>query len=175
MDYAKNRFKRLLVPYGFTALMMLLCGVLANMIFPSGNSNGRVALEWIYAAFYGAGDPYTEPFYIKSIGGIWFLLATLWSTIFMQWIIDRKRSWQIACVTVLFLVGAITPRLLWFPFSIQSGMCATAYMYIGYLARDGLPWLQKQSKVAKGGFFLFCFVSCVGFYRFFEGLGNIVS
>ena len=75
IDYIKNRLKRLLVPYGFTALMMLLCGVLANTIFPTGKSNGQVALEWIYAAFYGAGDPYTEPFYIKSIGGIWFFVG----------------------------------------------------------------------------------------------------
>ena len=166
--YIKNRLKRLLVPYGFTALMMLLCGVLGNTIFPTDKSNGQVALEWIYAAFYGAGDPYTEPFYIKSIGGIWFLLATLWAVIFMQWIIEKNRVWQIICVTALFVAGAATARLLWLPFSIQSGMCSTAYMYVGYLAREGLPWLKKQGKVVRGGFLLFCVAACIGFYFFFE-------
>lgn len=167
-SYTKNRLKRLLIPYGFTSLMMLLCAIFSNSIFPSDRSNGTVILEWIYAAVYGAGDPYTEPFYIKSIGGIWFLLATLWAALFMQWIIDRKWGWQIICVSVLFLTGVATSALFWFPFSIQAGMCSTVYMYIGYLAKEGLPWLQKQSKAVKGGFLLISITACVAFYRFFE-------
>lgn len=168
IDYVKGRFRRLFVPYVFTSFMMLLCAVLTNIVFPSGSSTKAVAAEWIYAALYGAGDPYTEPFYIKSIGGIWFLLAMMWASVFMQWMIGRKRSWQVICVVTLFLTGVITPGLFWFPFSIQAGMCSTVYMYIGYLAREGLPWLQKQSNAVKGGFFLFCIAACVGFYEFFE-------
>ena len=74
--FIKAKAKQLLIPYGVTALAMTICGAVSNVIFGNGESTGKVIVEWLYAAVYGAGDPYTEPFYIKSIGGIWFLLAS---------------------------------------------------------------------------------------------------
>ncbi len=167
--FIRARAKQLLIPYGVTALVMVGTGTISDVICGTGDSIGIVILKWIYAGLYGAGDPYTEPFYIKSIGGIWFLLASFWGAIFMQYIIEMKRIRQLICVAVLFLIGVLTPKLFWFPFSIQAGMCAVFFMYMGYLAKEAVPWLQKQKSLVKGGVLLAAAVAFIWFLLNFKG------
>lgn len=184
--FIKAKAKQLLIPYGVTALAMTICGAVSNVIFGNGESTGKVIVEWLYAAVYGAGDPYTEPFYIKSIGGIWFLLASFWGTLFMQYIIEMKRIWQLISVVVLFLIGVLTPKLFWFPFSIQAGMCAVFYMYIGYLVRENYSLWRKQNLIIKGivllvstGIFAWFLLNFKGFWlvhcEFANGIWDIIG
>ena len=107
------------------------------------------ALEWIYAAAYGAGDSYTSPFYIKMIGAIWFLWAAFWGNIFLRKLLELKKEFRILMVILLFFIGYCSRSLFWFPLSIQAGCCATFFMYLGYLARTlqgvwkGIDWEIK--------------------------------
>ena len=49
--------------------------------------------------------------------------------------------WVIGC----FLVGYGSSRYVWLPWSIQAGMCAVAFLYLGYLAKkyDVLDFVRR--------------------------------
>lgn len=54
----------------------------------------------------------------------------------MLFIINKlQQGYQqtIACI-LLFLTGWLSARLTWLPFSVQAGMCATLFMFVGYRA-----------------------------------------
>ena len=156
--FVKKKIRRLLIPYGLTAAVMIVLGFLDTLLFADwegyqhlsmvlGDQNtdqvmlrikffSEGALQWVYAALYGAGDSYYEPFYIKSIGAIWFLLACFWGNIFLRKLLDYNKWIRIILLCVLFLFGYYTRSICWFPLSIQAGCCATLFMYFGYLARQ---------------------------------------
>ncbi len=76
--FIKHKARTLLIPYAFTCMVIILLAALEYGLFFGVEAAWRAALDWSYAAAYGAGDSYTSPFYIKSIGAIWFLWASFW-------------------------------------------------------------------------------------------------
>ena len=76
--------------------------------------------NWCYAALYGAGDTYTEPFWIPGIGAIWFLWATFWGSIFLIISFKFDKYIRLLFIVGLFAVGYFSRRIFWFPFSIQA-------------------------------------------------------
>ncbi len=67
------------------------------------------------------------------IGAIWFLSALFWARLLLHFFAKLPYTfiWVIAC----FLVGYSSSRYVWLPWSIQAGMCAVAFLYLGYLAK----------------------------------------
>lgn len=148
-DFIKKRVRTLLVPYAVTCIVIILLAVVLE-ILRGGENVVSVALEWGYASLYGAGDSYTEPFYIKQIGALWFLLATFWGNVFFRIALNMKKHIRIVFVLALFTFGYWTSaHLFWFPLSIQAGCCATMFIYIGYLAKKSKEVYCKLPKEAK--------------------------
>lgn len=112
---------------------------------------------------------------LKPIGAIWFLLALLWSTIFLTILVrvlrriqsNWKMIYMITYVILLFIIAIITSDYIWLPFSIQAGMAGTLFMAFGYL------YISCKAKIVEQRFplivtiavFLWLFAICLSFYN----------
>lgn len=158
--YAKNKFRTLIVPYIVTCIAIIIIGTLEGII--QGDAVSAL-MKWCYAALYGAGDSYNEPFYIPGIGAIWFLWATFWGCIFLRTSLQVERHVRLGIIIGLFVLGHFSRQIFWFPLSIQAGACAVLFMYIGYIARNVKDNIEELSAEAK----TFGLVSAVVIWFFF--------
>lgn len=122
--------KQLLCTYAVTALCVLI-GV--TCVATLNHESRVLALrQWSMAALYGSGDVSDLTLWPVDfrIGAIWFLLALFWARLLLHFFAKLPYTfiWVIAC----FLVGYSSSRYVWLPWSIQAGMCAVAFLYLGY-------------------------------------------
>lgn len=167
-DYIKGKARALLIPYLCTCIVLiLLCGLEYFLFYGAGDA-GKVMLDLAYASVYGAGNSYTEPFYIKAIGAIWFLWADFWGSIFLRSILNAKTGTRILLILVLFFAGYWSRKLFWFPLSIQAGCCATLFMYLGHLLKDIKEPLKKFTIEAKAFFSILALAVWLSFIKNFQ-------
>lgn len=126
--------RELLATYGLTALSI----VLVNTVIASINHAGirQTFSGWAAAAYYGAGDysrNYLWPVPYR-IGALWFLLALFWSHLIVHMAYKTKHPWLY--ILVSFIVGYWSATLFWLPLSIQSGLTASAFVYLGAIAKQ---------------------------------------
>lgn len=167
--FIKNKFKTLIVPYICTCIVIILLGTLRDGLFYGMNAAKESATGWLYASLYGSGIDYSEPFYIKAIGAIWFLWASFWGSIFLRCTLGVKWEYRFFIVGVLFLVGYYSRELFWFPLSIQAGYCATLFIYLGNIARKLKTTLENVSIEIKSVFTVFAIWMWVAFIYDFKG------
>ena len=133
-----RRCKQLLPPYIFTCFCILLLSILKNSIgifigMKSINDLFFDLAKWIYASLYGAGTNHYSPFRVIQIGAIWFLLAMIIGSYIVKQIETRKNPvlWLIA----VGCLGYFSSKLIWLPWSIQSAMTASVFIYMGVLIK----------------------------------------
>lgn len=131
--FIKYKGRRLLIPYYFTCLILCIIAIFAS--WRGGDLHQRL-LKQVLASLYGAGDRYEQPFKIYSIGAIWFLWATFWGELFLKMALKIKSKLRIVFIFVLFGLSVTTYKIIWLPLSIQAGMCALLFMYVGHLLRE---------------------------------------
>ncbi len=147
VDLLKKKARTLLVPYYVTCLVIMLASIVQRLI--QHKSVVKRLKELLYATAYAAGDKYTEPFYIASIGAIWFLWAMFWAECFLYLTLKLKPELRIFLVAAIFTVGYYSRRLFWFPLSIQAGCCALLFLYVGYLIKSAEEPYKNSSKETK--------------------------
>ncbi|WP_092242833.1 acyltransferase family protein [Lacrimispora sphenoides] len=98
-----KKAKTLLVPYLFTGLCIVVFEVFKDLCRCIYDRIPFDISSWIYAILYGSGSNYSSPFFIKSIGALWFLLALFLAFIIYNYIIDKKYFW----IYVFFLLWGI--------------------------------------------------------------------
>lgn len=135
-NFINNKFKTLIIPYICTCCIIIFLGTLKAFLGNGIHDALNAFINWLYASLYGAGDSYTDPFYIKGIGAIWFLLATFWGSIFLRLALNFKENFRMLFIIILFIIGHVSSTIIWLPFSIQAGMCASFFMYIGFLFKQ---------------------------------------
>ncbi len=117
--------------YAFTCACLFLGIALVGQIDGS-NSLLSDLTAFLLSALYGSGNP--ERYGIGKIGPIWFLPALCLARRLVSEVKDRPYAFvyilSIACI------GYLSGKLFWMPMSLQSGMVATVYVYLGYLARE---------------------------------------
>lgn len=106
----------------------------------------KQAIKCIYAILYGGGQGQGSFYLTKSlewkaigceVGMLWFLLALLWGSLFVYGIAKFKsRTVQCMVVIVIAMFGYLSAQYIVLPFSIQQGMLATSYLYIGLTAKQ---------------------------------------
>ncbi|MCR5777398.1 MAG: acyltransferase family protein, partial [Lachnospiraceae bacterium] len=101
-EFVHNKFKSLIIPYIITCVCIILLSIPLSIIKKAGV---HPVLEWVYASLYAAGDSYTEPFYIKGIGAIWFLWATFWGSLFLRISLYFNRYARMVFIIILFFAG----------------------------------------------------------------------
>ena len=137
-EYINGKFRRLMLPYFWTCLIVLITDVV--LCYPNGNFSISTVTEIIardiLRSFFASGAV-TQFGGIEigtRIGAIWFLPAMFFAVIIFQWILQRTEdSVKLGMITgsIAFL-GFVSARFIWLPFSIQSGMAATFFLWIGY-------------------------------------------
>lgn len=125
----RKKAKVLIRPYYYTCFAIIILS--AFLAYSYEESVWVTVREWIYASLYASGAPVF--FDIKFIGAIWFLWAMFWGILFLY--IALRIKYSSVFVIVVFLIGCIS-REYWLPFSVQAGMVATIYLYIGYLIKS---------------------------------------
>ena len=130
-DCLKNNIKRLIIPYIITSIAVIFYKVIRLAI--KGNFSGalKTAKTWILAALYGSGN--FQPFGIQIIGAIWFLLALAFAIFFMNLIFNKK--YRCIYVIIIAYIGHKTSKYIWLPWSVQGGMFALLFLYVGVLAK----------------------------------------
>ena len=147
--------KALLLPY------VLTCGIVIVLQMILAAATGGNVLDtlwsWVVTAVYGAGThEITLPGFVTAtglpignIGAIWFLLALFVARVLLA--LCLKSRTPFVWVMILFFTSLVTTQHIgWLPFSIQAGMGALLFLYLGYLLKrlDLLAW-DKVHWVAK--------------------------
>lgn len=145
MLHIKSKGVRLIKPYIYTCVVMII--ISAVFLYLDGATKQVIIDEtynWILASIYGAGISYNLWYtwfganesaihihwWNRGIGAIWFLLALYWSFIFLQLSLRVKYSWLL--VAMMAFISCYTADVIWLPFSIQAGMFATVFVFLGY-------------------------------------------
>lgn len=182
-DFIRNKVRTLLVPYFSVSLVLLILAAGKGFL---RNNPAEELMTWSAAVLYGTGDTVTDPFFVQGIGAVWFLWASFWGSILVRMILEKKRWIQILTITAAFLSGYYSHRILQLPFSVQQGMCASLYIYAGYLLRTYRNRFNESSAFLKHGVLLVCFTAWFFFIHTFRsfwmvqcdfgnGLMNIVQ
>lgn len=125
--------RQLLCTYAVTTLCVLV-GVTC-MATLHHESRALALQTWGMTALYGNGDVSNLTLWPVGfrIGAIWFLLAMFWARLLLH--IFAKLPHTVFWVAACFVFGYISSRYVCLPWSVQSGMCAVAFLYLGYLAK----------------------------------------
>ena len=125
--------RSLLLPYAITcALVIVLAAVRAALLEP-GEVLSDVVL-FAKASLWGAGGIINGmPAGFIGIGAIWFLLALFWAKLFLA---AANASPCPLVVVLCLLVAGTSSNGVWLPLSLQPGMAATFFLYVGQKARE---------------------------------------
>lgn len=141
--FAKQKARRLLLPYAVTAALIVLFSV-PKALVEHAPLAGTV-IWWAKAALFGVGVVPEVPLRMESIGAIWFLWALFWGSLALRGLIATEyRYFRLAGVLALFLAAVISVRSLFLPLSIQPAMAALLWMYVGWLVRQAKVLLDRQ-------------------------------
>lgn len=139
IEYINGKFLRLMKPYFYTCIAILVTDVL-NVCFILRDGSiaavsSIIAVDLLRSFFASGSITIFGNIELGTrIGAIWFLPAMFFALIMFQWLLNRTNDDRKLglSVTVIALLGYITARFIWFPFSIQSGMMALFFIWIGY-------------------------------------------
>ncbi len=126
----KKDAKNLLIPYAATCL--LITALAAVVAFLKKQSIITVIKTWVFASAYGSGGliPSFLEGKVRGIGAIWFLLALFFAKSFI-YLTQELGKYQWVGLLIIGYIGYSTTNFIWLPFSIQAGMCAAFYVYLG--------------------------------------------
>ena len=129
--------KHLLVPYIYCMVACVLGTGVMHTLTNGPEGSWKAMVQSFVSALYGSGSLSSPIWGIPSFGATWFLLALFWALIMLNGIANAKQKWAPLVVVGAFLTSIAT-RDWWLPLSLQSGMCALLFVYIGYTAKDKL-------------------------------------
>lgn len=128
-----RKYARLyLKPYFITCVIFLALQIVNSFIH--GNDINIVLLEWIKQTSFGSGWSYGYELFATTpaIGCIWFLFALFWAELFYSLIKRIDSSLERGLwVFGLFLFAVVTARHIRLPFSLQPGMSAVLFLWVG--------------------------------------------
>ena len=135
-DLLKKGFKRLVLPYIVTSMVILSAYIFKSIIKQENVID--IAMQWIQAILYGSGeDRLFLGISIRAIGAIWFLISLFWAQLLFNYFLKiNSRCMKIAFLIFFSLLGFILPNYIWLPFSIETAFVAILFLYVGYLMRN---------------------------------------
>lgn len=143
VEYINNKFTRLMHPY-FTTCFFILIADVCNRIASVGEISigeiKQIVSYDIIRAFHASGT-YTNIGHIEiggRIGAIWFLPAMFFSVLIIQIVLKVfKNNIDRSVILILVaLLGIITARFIWLPFSVQAACMASVFIWIGYRLKE---------------------------------------
>jgi fucose 4-O-acetylase-like acetyltransferase len=134
-DFISKKAKQLLIPYLFTGICIIILDF-AKKFAEHLISGTKIILDYdILTLLYGSGYKTIEIFGINigAIGAIWFLLALFEALVIIN--ITNNIKFQPIIIVAIATVGYYSAKYIWLPFSIQAGMLASLFVYIGMLVK----------------------------------------
>lgn len=138
-DYINKKFSRLMKPYFYTCIAVMVMDVWNSYFFYHDFSIATITSligKDIVRSFFASGSStiFGTIEIGSRIGAIWFFPAIFFAIMFFQCLLQiTEESWKLGsasfCISVL---GYIMARFIWFPFSIQAGMAAMFFLWVGY-------------------------------------------
>ncbi len=143
--YAKAKVKQLLLPYIVTSFVVILELTILAVL---REQNWKCAFaKAAISAVYGSGSTANRtPFSIQPIGAIWFLLALLWALLLTRLL--AKIKYSILVLIILLILSVISSKFIWLPWSLQSGVTASIFVYIGILAKEKIKFDNTWAAIA---------------------------
>ena len=131
----KQKFRQLIIPYILVMLTVVcICGIQNFYKDISLSEKGNNIFSRVIGYLYGSGYINEIMGYkIATVGPIWFCLALFWGFLFLNFILKFRYSLFLAFM--LFFAGYYSAFYIWLPLSIQSGMTAVFFIYLGYEAK----------------------------------------
>ena len=125
-------FRTLMIPYFITCAVMI--AIMAVRIFFTGSGfteSFHELLLWVWAAFYGSGVDYFTPAYIRMIGSLCFLPALFFAVNITH--LCLRTRYAVIGIVLTALAGFATSRIFWLPYSIQTAMTGTIFVFCGFM------------------------------------------
>lgn len=142
-DFARGKARRLLLPYGFTAVLIVALSPMKALLEHTSIAEGLK--KWGLAAVSGVGVKPDVPLHMESIGAIWFLWALFWASLLLRCLLATDlRYFRLAAVLALFLTGVVSVKTVFLPLSIQPGLAALLWVYVGWAVRQGKDRLDRE-------------------------------
>jgi len=128
-------FKRLIIPYAFTAFCICLYALVYEIIHYSvcdGLYFQRTAIKYLLG-IRGRQSEYLG----GHVDVLWFLLALFWARCITTAIIQKIRSEIICCLLFLILgvMGIFLYKDVFVPYCLAQALCVASFVYIGTLMK----------------------------------------
>jgi fucose 4-O-acetylase-like acetyltransferase len=143
LEYINGKFSRLMVPYFYTCFFIVLMDVWNSWFW---NHDGSIATatrnmgQDLVRSFFASGSnkQFGTVDVGSRIGAIWFLPALFFALILFQFLLNQTTDSLTLGLTTgaMALIGFISGRYIWLPFSVQSGFAAVFFLWIGYEIRE---------------------------------------
>lgn len=132
----KSDFKRLILPYCFTAIIIIAAYSIVSIVLGKW-----VVLRWIAAAIWGSGAPHNAPIMggFPAIGAIWFLFALFWCRnifLFLTYKISSIAWLGVYCALISISATIIDNFIISLPLAFLPGCGAIIFYYAGYVLRS---------------------------------------
>lgn len=139
--YFVKRARQLLIPYIFACICITAGALLKDAA--AGNAGMVISdiKKWVFASVYASGQEYTDPFWIPSIGAIWFLPAMFFATIIVRRCISYR--YKFLLIIIIAYVGYASSQKIWLPFSVQAGMTAAVFLFGGWQCKKSNLFQRK--------------------------------
>lgn len=155
----KKDFKGLLVPYTGGIIVLMLADMVYHLFSNIPVNLGAIIIEYVKRGLYGSGGHTLSlmdgKIQFHYIGAIWFLCAMFTGKILFHTIMKSGGRYKAIFIIALSYSGVVLTRLLdekagiWMPFSLQTGMTATVFLYTGYTANQEGWMSNKKISMAK--------------------------
>ena len=136
---AKNSFRRLVIPYLFTALVVLVFSFFES--FCGKEKDPQWFFYVLSSVLYGSGAAHTSFLLggMPAIGAIWFLLALFWCKIVYNFIGERlknRKGFIVAVLSTAMLATYVDKYFINMPLSFLPGLSAMTFYMIGDLYKE---------------------------------------
>lgn len=158
--FISQRFKRLVVPY-FVTNIIILCTFILLFFFKLGPFNNRPALKPLIGVFYGNGAPLNPPTMFTNLLNVpsWFLLGLFCASLILYIIAySQEKHGLFGSSLLCFLVvlfGFKISKSVFLPWSFDIACVSMIFMFPGYLFNYykvnwlnnyKVNWLDNNSK-----------------------------
>lgn len=138
-EYVNRKFVRLMIPYFWTCLAVSFANIWNSWYFSKDISISTISNiigKDILISFFASGaiTTFGTVDIGARIGAIWFLPALFFAVLIFELLINYKDDDIFLGVSTgaIAIIACITAKFIWFPFSIQSGMFASFFIWLGY-------------------------------------------
>ena len=154
----KKDAKVLLVPYACGVIILLISNIIYNLFMKIPFGIFEIVIDYLQRGLYGSGGNilslFEDRIHFHYIGAIWFLCAMFIARVLFNELIKLDEKYIMVTIAGLSYSGVIITNILtaqkgiWLPWSVQTGMTATMFLYVGYVACKE-SWMNKENWIGK--------------------------